>query len=116
MVKDGLLIDPVMKEVVLIAAEDDTVYNAECYTVPKSAEALGRTPVTFKRWISEELIPSPILKEVKSGYMQYEAGELDTIREQLAIHEREFDYFHHTHLFTIERIREAVEEYRKENF
>lgn len=83
-----------------------------CYTVPEAARAMGRTEITFKRWIEDDMIPAPVLRDTTRGYRQYSAGELTTIARILAEHEREFTYYMFTHTQTRERIMQAIHGYR----
>lgn len=87
----------------------------ECYTIPEAAAAMGRSMLGFKRWITDGLIPPTVLKDTTRGYKQYSYGELEAIRRQIAIHEREFAYFTVKHETTIHRVWQAVQAYRAEH-
>lgn len=83
------------------------------YTVPLAAAALGKTVVTFKRWIKDGLLPPPVLKDTTYGYMHYSEGELKLVAKIIRQHEKEFDYLHTTHLVTVERLWQSLEGYRR---
>lgn len=84
----------------------------EAYSIPEAAKALGRTELTFKRWIEDDLIPEPILKDTTRNYRQYSAGELSAIARVLVEHEAEYSYYAVTHTYTRERIMQAVHGFR----
>ena len=90
-----------------------TPTSLNVYTVPQSAKALGKTTVTFKRWIKDELLPPPVLEDTVYGHKHYSRGELEIIAEIIAKHEKEFAYLHTTHDETIERLWQAIEGYRR---
>lgn len=85
----------------------------ETYTVPEAAHALGKSELTFKRWIAEDLIPEPVLRDTTRGYGHYSAGELRVIARILADHEREFSYYTTKHDSTRQRIMQSLEGYRR---
>jgi len=107
----GLLRDGAVREVTCEGLEHPE--NVETYRMSEAALALGRSMVTIKRWIKEELIPPPILTDVVYGYKHYSRGELKLIAMLLAEHERQYEYFHYTHTVTINRIWQGIEAYRK---
>ena len=85
----------------------------EVFTVPEFAKFLGRTPLTVKRWISDRLLPPPILRCTTYGYAHYSKAEATIIEAVLLEHMREYEYLHHTHSVTINRLWQSVEAYRK---
>lgn len=89
--------------------------TVEAYSVPEAAAALGRTPLTLKRWIEDDLIPEPVLQETTRGYRQYSVGELTVIARVLAAHEAEFSYYAHNHERTRVRMEQEVFGYREHN-
>ena len=99
-----------MEKEVYVGADTVTLI---VYTVPKAAEALGKTTLTFKRWIKDQMIPPPVLQDTVHGYQHYSEGELELIARILAEHQREFDYFHATHTHTVERLWQAIDGYRR---
>lgn len=81
----------------------------------EAAEALGRTILTFKKWVREGTIPPPIYEDTSYGYLHYSEGELQTIARVLARHFETYDYLHKTHNDTIHRIWQSLEAYRRKN-
>ena len=65
---------------------------AEVYTIPESAKAIGKTPLTVKRWIGDNLIPPPVLVDCVNGYRHYSKGELSIIAELLHKYSRDYSY------------------------
>lgn len=84
----------------------------EVFTVPEAARALGRAELTFKRWITDELIPAPLLVDTVRGYRHYSAGELRVIARILAQHEAEFMYYSIKHEQTRHLMHQAMQGYR----
>ena len=111
--QNGLLTQGTLREV----TAEDMEYPAtvEAYTVPEAAKALGRTELTLKRWIEEDLIPAPILRDTTKGYRQYSVGELRVIARVLQVHEQEFSYYATTHTQTREQIMQQMHGYRANN-
>lgn len=91
----------------------DHPVTADTYTVPEAAHALGKSELTFKRWIAEDLIPEPILTDTVRGYKHYSVGELRVIARVLAEHEREFAYYTTKHEATKQRIMQGLEGFRR---
>lgn len=83
-----------------------------CYTLPEAARALGRSELTLKRWIEDDLIPEPVLRDTTRAYRHYSSGELQAIARVLAQHEREFTYYASTHTVTRERMMQTLHAYR----
>lgn len=108
--KPKLKIPAEVKEVYLNATDS---VSLPVYTIPKAAKALGKTELTIKRWIKDEMLPPPMLKDTVKGYLHYSEGELQLIANVLTEHNREYDYFHATHSHTVERLWQAIEGYRR---
>lgn len=89
-----------------------TPTTALCFTVRETAQALGRSELTLRRWIKVGMIPPARLFDTSYGYMHYSRGELRIIARILARHEADFDYFHKKHESTIGNIWDAVQSYR----
>ena len=106
----GLLAEGVEREV--YCAGMDHPVTTDTFTLPEAARALGRAPLTFKRWLLDELIPSPVLRDTVTGYRLYSAGELGVIGAMLSRHEREFSYYTVKHTLTREQLFQAVQGYR----
>ena len=69
--RDGLLAQGTPREV----QTDDMEYptTVEAFTIPEAARALGRTELTLRRWIADDLVPEPILIDTTYHYRQYSA-------------------------------------------
>jgi hypothetical protein len=106
----GLLLPGLQREV--IAGDMEYPVNTVTYTLPEAARALGKSELTFKRWVSEDLIPGPILVDTLRGYKNYSAGELTVLAQELARHEREFSYYTKQHTATRHRIFQRMQGYR----
>ena len=110
---DGLLAPGTIREVMT----DGIVrpVQVEVYRMSEAAAALGRSMLTLKRWIKDELIPKPVLRDVVYNYLHYSKGELRLIAAFMAEHEKDYEYLHYTHTTTIHRIAQGIEAYRKTN-
>lgn len=109
-VAGGLLIPGQEREV--FDEEMDHPVVVTSYTVPEAAKALGRSEMTFKKWISDDLVPAPILKDTQHGYRIYSEGELRAVATVLAQHEIEFTYYSTKHEQTRHRLFQQVQAYR----
>lgn len=108
-IAQGLLEEGAVKEVEI----QGKFYTLEVYTVPKAAAALGKTVVTFKRWLKDELLPPPVAVDPVYGYKHYTNGELKLVAEILADHFEEFEYLHTTHETTINQLWQSLQDYRR---
>lgn len=108
---DGLLREGTIRQIMTDGLEHPEYVTV--FRMSEAAQALGRSMLTLKRWIKEDLIPGPILQDVVYGYMHYSEGELKLIAGFLAEHERDYEYLHYTHTTTIHRIAQGLEAYRK---
>ncbi len=112
----GLLAEGKYKEVGLagLRAEGESIpVYMDVYTIKDTAAALGKTVITIRRWIADKLIPPPIWACTAHGYLHYSEAELKLIAKALAEHEKEFNYFHHTHTRTINSIWHQIKEHRE---
>jgi len=107
---NGLLLAGTQREV--IAGDMDHPVTVVTYTIPEAARALGKSELTFKRWIQEDLMPEPILMDTTRGYRHYSAGEVTVMANVLARHEREFAYYTAKHELTKHALLQAVQGYR----
>lgn len=108
---NGLLSTGTQREVTADGMEYP--HTVECFTLPEAARALGRTELTLKRWIEDDLIPGPILQDTSRHYRQYSVGELSVIATELQEHEREFSYYALAHTARRERIMQHLFAYRQ---
>lgn len=69
----------------------------------------------MKKWIADKLVPPPVYEDTAFGYLHYTREELQIIAKQLSEHFEVYDYLHHTHTPTINRVWQAVESYRKQH-
>ena len=84
----------------------------ETFTIAEAAAALGKSDITLRRWISEDLIPEPVLRDTTRGYRHYSVGELRVVARILYEHEREFAYYSAQHEATRIRLGQALHGYR----
>lgn len=93
----------------------DYPVTVESYTIPEAAKALGRSELTFKRWIADDLIPEPILRDTSRNNRHYSVGELTTMARVLSEHERSYSYYTNRHTETRERMMQFMHAYRAEH-
>ncbi len=103
-----------MQREVFIEGMDHPQY-AETFTIPEAAKALGKTELTLRKWIADDMLPAPVLKETQRNYAVYSSGELQIIARVLVEHEREFAYYRFDHSSTIERMHQAMHGYRAQH-
>lgn len=84
----------------------------ESFTIPQAAKALGRSELAFKRWITDGLVPPPLLKDTSRGYKHYSVGELAVIARVLKEHEAEFQYYASSHVRTIQIMWQSMQGHR----
>jgi hypothetical protein len=112
----GLFVDATRRMVIREADKNKRVkpksMSRAVYTLPEAASALGKSPLTLKRWISEELIPEPVLVDDVYGYRQYLAAEVRIIADELRRHEENYDYLTSNHREVVLRIANRIEELR----
>lgn len=106
----GLLVEGQQREV-FVEEMDEPVF-VEAFTVPEAAKALGRSELTFKRWIREGLVPPPVLRDTRRGYAHYSEGELSVLARELAKHEQQMSYYSLAHEVTQHAIWQAMQAYR----
>jgi hypothetical protein len=90
----------------------DHPVNIESFTVPEAARALGRSEIGFKRWLSDGIVPPPILLDTVRRYRHYSVGELMVIARVLREHEDEFRYLTVKHTPTIHTLWQGMQAYR----
>lgn len=106
-----LLVDGVVKEVYTDDMDHPVV--AEVYTVPESAKAIGKTTITIKRWISDNLIPAPVLIDCINGYRHYSRGELSIIAELLHKYSKDYSYIVSVDSPFVHSVQQRLEHYRR---
>lgn len=74
--------------------------------------ALGKSLPTFRRWLSNDLIPQPYLRDMSSGYHVYSRGELDIIAAALTEHSQVFTYYCEKHENVRHSIHQRMQAYR----
>ena len=107
---NGLLINGTLREV--YTDEMDHPVSIETFTVPEAARALGRSEIGLKRWLTDGIIPPPILLDTVRRYRHYSAGELSVIARVLREHEDEFKYLTVKHTPTIHTLWQGIQAYR----
>lgn len=85
---------------------------AETFTIQEAADALGRSLSTLRRWIASDRIPEPYLRDVARGYRVYSVGELRTMAQIIARHERDFMYLVAENTHVIHELHQAIQAYR----
>lgn len=80
----------------------------ETYTVPEAADALGRSLPNFRRWLSNEFIPPPVLTETTRNHACYCVEELEILAQELATHDRSFAYLCAAHTEVITRMSQRI--------
>lgn len=90
----------------------DHPVTVQAFTIPEAAVALGRAYLTFRKWIKDDMVPEPILRDTQSNHLLYSEGELQSIANVLAQHEREFQYYGQKHEHTKHRLFQQVQAYR----
>lgn len=96
----------------------DHPVTAEVFTIPESAKAIGKTQLTLKRWISDELLPSPVLVDCVNGYMHYSRGELEIILKLLQTYSKDYSYLVSTRAGNnpfVQRVWQELEAYRRQS-
>lgn len=84
----------------------------ESYTLSEAAQALGRSELTLKKWINDDLVPEPVLRETIHGYRVYSVGELTIMARVLAEHERDYSYYTQQHDVTRNTMQQLLHGYR----
>lgn len=78
------------------------------YNVLEAAAALGRSESAFRRWLTREVIPAPVLIDQVRLNGCYSMEELEIIAEELREHERHFANLCESHHETIIRISQRI--------
>jgi hypothetical protein len=99
-----------MREVEII--ETGQIGVLECYTLRETGAALGRSLLTIRSWLKNELFPAPALRATGTGYPQFCREELDVAARILARHEKFSRYLSATHESTITQLHEAMDAVR----
>ena len=92
----------------------DELVVVEGYTLRETGEALGKSMLTIRSWIENQIIPDPFCWESSSGYQQYARFELDVIADILAEHEETSSYISTKDTALIEELWGCVEQVRAE--
>lgn len=109
----GLLTEGTAREV--ICGDIEHPISAVTFTLPESADALGRARSTFSRWLKNGLIPTPVLRDATTGYRLYSSGELHILAAFLAEHEDEFTYYTDRNTEIKEQVFQSIQGYRTTN-
>ena len=80
----------------------------ETFSIIEAAGALGKSGPNFRRWVNEDLIPKPVLRETTRGHYVYSREELEIILLILLEHEKEYVYFGASHTVTSNKIHQAI--------
>jgi len=109
---NGLLIKGTEREVEIEGMDYPIV--VECFSILEAAEALGKATITLRKWLADDLIPGPILKNTTRGFKYYSVGELELLAKILAEHEQNHKYFGVGNEETKHRIMQRIHAYRME--
>lgn len=94
-------------------ATTGNIFVEEAYTIPSTAVALGKDPLTFKRWIKVGMVPPAYYEDVVHHYGHFLRPEVEILAEELDRHHGEYQYFREDHVETIRRIQNRIERYRR---
>ena len=95
-----------------MVGEMDHPVSVESFSVAEAAEALGRSVSTLRRWIADDKIPAPYLRDVSKGNNVYSVGELQVISRYLTQLEAQYAYLVSDNSLVIEQLRQALHAYR----
>lgn len=84
------------------------------YNMRETAEALGKSYFTLRRWVSDGTIPPAAYKDTARNTVQYLAEEVQAMGDVLRKHEKDYDYLAASHTTTIHEIWQAVEAIRRD--
>lgn len=84
----------------------------ETFNIVEAAAALGRSGPVFRRWVHDDMVPKPILKDTTRQHYFYSRDELEIIQSILVEHEKEFAYFCASHSVTANKIHQAITGHR----
>lgn len=98
----------------MITGDMDHPVAVESFSVPQAAEALGRSLATIRRWLGDDKIPAPILRDTTKNHMVYSVGELEVMARVIAQYEQEFTYLATARTHVVETLQQAVHAYRIE--
>ena len=108
---NGLLVDGVVREAYVSSRKMPV--NAETFTLRETADALGRSYLTVRKWILDGIIPKAVFSQSTTGYDLYHKEELQILAKIIHKHEKEFCYIHITHDQITNSIWQAIEHLRK---
>lgn len=110
---NGLLANGVEREVRVDGIPGTMVM--ESFGLREAGAALGRSLLTIRSWIENEIIPAPFATGVLGNgkYKQYFRFELEAIAEVLVEHERHSKYVTDSDVETIDRLWDVVEQVRE---
>jgi len=89
-------------------------FNERAYTMTQAASAVGKSLVTFRRWITDGIIPEPEYEDTSHKYVQYLHWEIEALIGPIADHFDKFDYLHTKHEDQIHAIWRALDMARLE--
>lgn len=84
----------------------------ETFSIIEAAEAIGRTPLTFRRWIDRDMVPAPYLREEGNRPCVYSRGELEVMAAVLAKHKEDFQYLCEKHEHVRHNMQQHMQAYR----
>ncbi len=85
----------------------------ESFNISETAEALGKSILTIRRWIDHDMLPAPFLREVGGhAVMVYSKGELEVIARVLSRHAGDYQYLCEKHDHVRHDMHQHVHAYR----
>ena len=90
-------------------------FEERAYTLIQAAAAVGKSPLAFKRWVKDGIMPETEYVDSSCGYRQYLVWEVEAAIAPIADHFDVFEYLHTTHEDTVSNIWNAVIKARLEN-
>lgn len=87
----------------------------ETYTLPQAARALGMSEPSLRRWVRDDMIPSPYLRETTRNLFVYSRGEIEVLARELAAHQQQYAYYCQDHQDRRHAIFQHMQAYRDSN-
>lgn len=96
-----------------VSTPDGQLETIECYSLRETAEALGRSLLTLRKWVDTGIFPAAQLVDTTYNYNQYSRGELDVVAPILDAHFTAHSQLQQNHTATREALSIVIDEYRE---